>query len=91
MQILKFNKEYQFYNSFESVKCLPNTVLNLDCDAFGNHFLTEGEEFKLPSKIYSNDRDFIEHVTNVYKLSEKSVGVLLKGVNHLHQKLFARH
>lgn len=79
MQILKFNKNYQFYDSFETVSQLPNIVLNLDCDMFGNHFLVEGNKFKLPEKIYSNDKEFIEHVTNVYQKGDKSMAVLLKG------------
>ena len=79
MQILKFNKNYQFYDSFEVVGSLPNTVINLDCDGFGNHFLVEGNKFKLPEKIYSNDKEFIDHVVSVFQKGTKSMAVLLKG------------
>lgn len=79
MQILKFNKNYQFYDSFEVVGSLPNTVINLDCDGFGNHFLVEGNRFKLPEKIYSNDKEFIDHVVSVFQKGTKSMAVLLKG------------
>lgn len=79
MQILKFGAKYEFYNSFDVVKELPKTVLNLGCDGFGNHFLVESGKFKLPEKIYSNDKEFIEHVVSVFQKGDKSMSVLLKG------------
>ncbi len=91
MQILKFNKDYKFYDSFEYLKELPKDKnLKLEEGAFGSLFLTEVQDFEIPEKTYSNDTDFINHVLSTYSKSNKSVGILLTGKKGLGKSFTAK-
>lgn len=90
VQILKFNKDYRIYDSFKLVKNLPKKVLSLEEGAFGALYLTEKEDFVLPSKVYSNDSEFISHVVNSFNLLNKNVGILLQGKKGLGKTFTAK-
>lgn len=90
MKILKFNSDYKFYDSFDVVEELPNKVLSLEEGSFKSLYLVEKEDFSLPSKIYSNDSDFIDHVISSFSNLNKSVGVLLQGKKGLGKTFTAK-
>lgn len=70
---------YRLYGNVGIVGELPNKVLDLKIDAFGSPYLEESSSIKLPEKIYSNDKSFIEHVLRSYKSSTSALGMLLSG------------
>lgn len=88
--ILKFGDIYQFGDMFQAVDKLPNETFLMKEDAFGRLFLKQVENQRLPEKIYSNDKDFIEHVTTAFNRIEGSMGVLLTGKKGLGKTFTAR-
>ena len=88
--ILKFNKDYKFFDFFERVEYLPNKVLVVNLDPFGNPYLTEDDDFVVPTKVYSNDAEFITHVLNYWQKTDKPFGVLLEGKKGLGKSFTAK-
>jgi hypothetical protein len=79
MNIIESNGNYQIYNSLTLLGELPKGVYAFDCNLRGP-FLTKLEDtLKIPEKVYSNDKTFLEHVLHTWNSSDDSLGILLTG------------
>ena len=79
MNILENNGRYTFYNSLDikSELDIKNYLFNFD--AFGNCFLENLENFKLPEKVYDIDKELRFLVKKSFEHNPTNLGVLLMG------------
>ena len=86
MQILKQGKSYNFVNHVQIDSKLESLNYEYAMGQFGP-MLIEVDPIKLPSKIYSNDKDFILHVKNSWEKGDGNLGICLVGEKGLGKSL----
>lgn len=80
MHIAKRNTELDVLTgTIDIIDTLPNAHYDLSFGAFGRIFLSEIPSPIFPEKIYSNDKNFIEHVLKTSKISKGNLGIALFG------------
>ena len=79
MNILKNNGQYTFFNSLTIDKVLlpKNYIFNFD--SFGNCWLEDAEDFKVPFKVYDVNSLMRKDVIKSFEYYNKNLGVLLTG------------
>jgi len=79
MNILKNNGQYSFFNSLTIDKeLLPkNYIFNFD--SFGNCWLEDAEDFRVPEKVYDVNSSMRKDIIKSFKSYGKNLGVLLTG------------
>ena len=88
MQILQSGKQYNFVNHVKINSKLENLNYEYAETDFGPS-LIEIDEILLPKKIYSNDKEFIDHVGKSWTLSKGNLGICLVGEKGLGKSLTA--
>lgn len=80
MNIIESSGNYQIYNSINLLNKLPLGVYAFDSGLRGPYLTRIKEDsIKIPPKVYSNDKLFLEHVVRTWKNSNESLGILLTG------------
>jgi hypothetical protein len=79
MNILKDNGKYHFFNALTIEKTLAPKNYIFNYDDFGNCWLEDAEDFKVPEKIYDVSSDFRNLIMRSYNSYDKNQGVLLTG------------
>jgi len=79
MNILKNNGQYSFFNSLTIEKILlpKNYIFNFD--SFGNCWLEDAEDFKVPDKVYDVNSEMRKDIITSFRGYKKNLGVLLTG------------
>jgi len=88
MQILKSGKNYNILGEVVILDKLEPINYEYAEGMYGPQ-LVEIDPIKLPSKIYSNDNVFIQHVNKAWELREGNIGVCLVGEKGLGKSLTA--
>lgn len=84
MKLLRNKNEFDIISSADIITELPMGNYEVKIGAFGRIYLEKVEEVELPSKIYSNDTSFIEHVLQSWKeFKQGALGVALVGLKGL--------
>ena len=78
MNIVQSGNTFTFANDCTIIKNLEPATYLYECGKFGP-YLTKIEEIKLPKTIYSNDKNFINHVLYTWSNTEDSLGISLTG------------
>ena len=79
MHILKDHKKYYFFNSLTIEKTLVPKNYLFNFDSFGNCWLEDIEEFKMPEKIYDIDTDMRKIFKKSFVHNDTNLGILLTG------------
>ncbi len=82
MKIIQNGSDFTFRNSAIILDELPIGNYSVHTSMFGP-YLTKNDNFKLPEKIYGNDKEFINHILHTWKNSPDSIGILLTGLKGL--------
>lgn len=79
MNILKNNGQYSFYNelTIEKELAVKNYIFNFD--EFGNCWLEDAEDFKIPKKVYDVNSGMRKDIKRAFEFYDKNMGVLLTG------------
>lgn len=84
MKLLRNKNEFDIISSADIITQLPIGNYEVKIGAFGRIYLEKVEEIELPSKIYSNDTSFIEHVLKSWEeTTQGALGVALVGLKGL--------
>lgn len=79
MQILVRKDEYDILDNVVIEDRLPVGNYDLSFGAFGRIYFKKVADTILPTKVYSNDSEFISHVSKAWQEGEGNVGVGLVG------------
>lgn len=79
MKVLQTGSEYDLLKDVTIIPVLPVGNYELCIGTRGRIYLNKTEDIELPSKIYSNDTDFITHVLHSWKTCDGNLGVGLIG------------
>ncbi len=79
MNILENNGKYYFYNALKIVNKLEPKQYLFNFDDFGNCWLEDIENFKLPEKIYEVNQNLRQSIIKSFASYGKNLGVLLTG------------
>jgi hypothetical protein len=79
MNILNNNGKYTFFNTLtiDNELVPKNYIFNFD--DFGNCWLEDAEDFRVPDKIYDVNSGMREDVIKSFRANKKNLGVLLTG------------
>ena len=90
IRILKTGDEYDILKGFEINTSFPNKNFELKMTPKGRIYFKELPDYKSPKKIYSNDKDFMDHVKRTWNSMESgNLGVALVGGKGLGKSLTA--
>ena len=90
IRILKTGDEYDILKGFEINTSFPNKNFELKMTPKGRIYFKELPDYKSPEKIYSNDKDFMDHVKRTWNSMESgNLGVALVGGKGLGKSLTA--
>lgn len=90
MNIVRSGDTYKFINSAEIINEIPKGSYIYETSMFGP-YLNKVEDIELPSKIYPNDKVFIEHVLKTWHSDNESMGMLLTGKKGLGKSFTANY
>jgi len=90
MNIVRSGDTYKFINSAEIINEIPKGSYIYEISMFGP-YLNKVEDIELPSKIYPNDKVFIEHVLKTWHSDNESMGMLLTGKKGLGKSFTANY
>lgn len=79
MNILNDSGKYRFFNQLTIEKTLRPKNYVFNYDEFGNCFIEDIEDFKIPEKIYDVSSDMRSLIKYSFENYDKNLGVLLSG------------
>jgi len=79
MNILKNNGKYSFYNELTIDKELAPKNYIFNFDDFGNCWLEDAEDFRIPNKVYDVNSGMRKDIKKAFESYDKNLGVLLTG------------
>lgn len=79
MNILKEHNKYHFFNALTIEKELVAKNYLFNFDVFGNCFLEDTTEFKMPEKVYDIEKNLRFVIKKSFSHNSQNLGVLLTG------------
>lgn len=78
MNILQTDDQFRIFNSARILDTLPKGTYTFESSMTGPYLL-KGDFLRIPSKVYSNDKIFVDHITHTWNTTTDSLGILLSG------------